>query len=342
MQYPQVHVMRYMGNKGKLLEFIIPRLEELISPGDTVLDLMSGTCSISYALKPHYRVFANDIQSYAHVVAMALIENPGRQISRERATAELGKHIHASEQDAHCRFFQSHYTDTYFSYRQCRDIDTIRCAINQVPDIYRRSLYLTALIFAMCYAQSTTGHFAQYLPKEHPRLAALRRINLREAFYSKCGDLEVIPSPRDNRAFRLEATACLSTVRQEKVSLVYLDPPYSAAQYSRFYHLLETAVLYDRPRLKFKGLYRHSRSRSDFCYGNRAAAAFESVISRTRQELGASLAISYSDSGLLPLEQLVTLCRRYYRHVDVVVHSHPHSSQGKGKKSVKEFLVRCF
>jgi adenine-specific DNA-methyltransferase len=334
--------MRYMGNKKKLLDFIVPCVEALTKPGDTILDLMSGTCSVAYALKHRNRLLVNDIHAYSHTIGLALVENSCRQVSRQLAERDLQPFILSNTLQETFSFFQSHYADTYFSYPQCRDIDSIRFAIEEVNDPYQKAVYLTILIFAMCYSQSTSGHFAQYLHPQHARLQPLRLIDLKEVFFNKCDELRIAaPACSGNKAFCLDAADCISTVKDEGVRLVYLDPPYSAAQYSRFYHLLETMVLYDSPRLSFKGLYRQNRYHSPFCYRSRVAGAFKQLVLLSRRVLNANLVISYSDRGLLPLDELVALCRDEYNEVDVLFHSHPHSSQGKGVNTVREVLIRC-
>jgi adenine-specific DNA-methyltransferase len=33
-----------------------------------------------------------------------------------------------------------------------------------------------------------------------------------------------------------------------KADVVYIDPPYNSRQYSRFYHVLETLIKWDKPK----------------------------------------------------------------------------------------------
>ena len=60
--YPQIQILRYMGNKRGLLNWLMPILEEQLGVGDTVLDLFAGTSSVGYALKAKNKIIANDIQ----------------------------------------------------------------------------------------------------------------------------------------------------------------------------------------------------------------------------------------------------------------------------------------
>lgn len=62
------------------------------------------------------------------------------------------------------------------------------------------------------------------------------------------------------------------------VDLVYMDPPYSTANYSRFYHIPETLVRYDYPSCDSKGCYRNDRHKSNFSNPRLVNAEFESGI----------------------------------------------------------------
>ena len=43
IMYDNIQTIRYMGNKNKLLDFIIPEIEKITTPKSIVCDLMSGT-----------------------------------------------------------------------------------------------------------------------------------------------------------------------------------------------------------------------------------------------------------------------------------------------------------
>ncbi len=350
-----VHVMRYMGNKAPLLPFLLPVLEDLAAPGQPVLDLMAGTCAVGYAMKPRHPVWCNDVQAYSHVIGLALVENGGRRVTARRAREVLSPSF--DPPGPLCEpsggtapgFFETTYADTYFSRAQCREIDGLRSAIEAVPDPYERALYLTALIHAMCYAQSTPGHFAQFLPPDHPRVGYLRALSIRDAFLDKCDDLaRLTPSPYPCRATRGTWEDALDgrlapgprVLDPDALRLVYVDPPYSQEQYSRFYHLLDTMVLGDRPAVEHKARYRVDRFKSDFCYRSRARRAFEGLFAAVAAACPrASLAVSYGSRGLVPLDDLVVLLRRHFRRVAVHRRPHAHSSLGKGAAPVEEYLL---
>ncbi|MEW6524798.1 MAG: DNA adenine methylase [Bacillota bacterium] len=328
-RYPWLQVIRYMGSKLALVDFIAPVLESLAG-GQGIADLMAGSHAIGFALKPYLAIFANDVQHYSYVVGKALLDDPGDPVDGRALAFAIRDQLAAPTRG----FFESTYADTYLSRSQCREVDAIRRAAGAVPEPGRYRC-LAALLYAMCYCQSTPGHFAQFLPAHHPRVQTLRALSIQEAFWNKLGELEQIKPGHPANSVHCRPVEDL--VLPPHVGVAYLDPPYSSEQYSRFYHLLETAVLYDDPRVQHKAGYRTGRFRSDFCYPARVEGAFRRVLSRLPP--GVRVAVSYSDRGLLPVDTLVSLVRERYRRVEVLSHRHRHSSLGKGTSGVREYLV---
>ena len=114
-----------------------------------------------------------------------------------------------------------------------------------------------------------------------------------------------------------------------RADCIYADPPYTAQQYSRFYHILETLVLYDYPDLQLhpwnsssftQGLYRKDRHKSIFCSKAGAPVAFEALFS-IASEVTDCLVLSYSSttsgSGnprMIETEFISKLAKKYFGH----------------------------
>ncbi len=95
----------------------------------------------------------------------------------------------------------------------------------------------------------------------------------------------------------------------EQIDILYLDPPYTSAQYASLYHLLETIARWDFPTL-------HGIS------GKRDTVSLNSALSSKREVLNAlqqivssgryrHLLMSYSDDSLLSHETLMDLFQKY-------------------------------
>ena len=221
-------------------------------------------------------------------------------------------------------------------------IAAIRSRIKDVSNKTKQTIYLTALATAMSTCQSSSGHFAQYMPKEHPRIRALRQMDLFHYFQEKCMEIEIFISNYRNIVFGMDGVELLQSSELKSCappgSLVYLDPPYSSAQYSRYYHLLETVFLDDEPEVDFKGLYRLNRFQSDFSSPKKVTDAFEKVIKFSSLS-HYNLIISYSDGGLIALDKLRNLCSNYYSTVELKYELYPHSMQGRGQLNDRHEVI---
>jgi hypothetical protein len=245
----------------------------------------------------------------------------------------------------------------------------------------KRVHYLAALLLTASVSTSGTSHFAQprHLRKdsEVDAMARRRRIDVVETFRSFCAELRDFVAATSyvagNRALVGDYRALLEPVdgggstalrfRPEAASdLVYMDPPYTADHYSRFYHVLEVLAAYDYPPLArgadgrvVRGRYPviERRFQSPFCVRRSVEAEFDRVI-RGAAATGAKLVISYGyPSGLLfkvyagqrprrdPIARLEALCLASYAAVKTLRRPFLHSGQGDKNLSVEELLVVC-
>lgn len=338
IKYPFIQTIRYMGNKGKLLDLIIPEIERITNAGDLVCDIMAGTNAIGYSLKSRNRVITNDIQYYSYVIARCLLGSY-KIPTKEKMHEDLDENIKINRECKKYSFFVDNYTDTYFSGHQCLDIDSIRYAIEKVAEENIRFYYLTLLMSAMCKAQSTTGHFAQYMNKDHKRIIPLRQLSIYDLFFSKSDDFaDFIEKGYDNINYNLDYKEMFKLEIMNDVKCFYLDSPYTTDQYSRFYHILETICKYDNPKLEHKAKYRNDRIQSDFCYKKSVLNEFTNIISFCKSKK-AKLVISYSNHGVIGVDELIALAKEYYEKVTVKKMDYDHSSQGKGTIEIQEILL---
>ena len=336
------NTIRYMGTKASLLDYIIPEIEKVTNINGVVLDLMSGSNAVSYALKRNFTVYTNDVQMYSYIISLAVIVNQTEKISSNLAKIDLYDFYYNNKKERFFDFFEKTYSNTYFSTEQCSDIDSIRYAINEVEcSNERKCLYLLALMCAMCKVQSTPGHFAQFMPSSNPRIVPLQKMNLFNEFILKCDQYsDLIFNSRINRAFCSDYKILLKDETIKNVNTIYLDSPYSQEQYSRFYHILETVVRYDSPNVNFKAKYREDRFKSGFCYKKCVKKEFENILSFCKSS-NKNIVISYSNRALFPIVDLVDLCSSYFKNVSQKAIDYKHSTQGKGNNDIKEYVITC-
>lgn len=238
------------------------------------------------------------------------------------------------------------YAGTYFGATQAVRMEQIRSAVTELAnqgsvDEWQTAALLTALSSAASRAVYSAGkHFAQPLRISAAgfhsrRLLSDRAVDIDLAFAAGMTDLAraARPAGEKHQAEVVEAQTIDGTrLEAMNVQSVYADPPYTAQQYSRFYHLLDVLVagipaeLQTRSAQVTTGLYPAARYASPFCSRTRAPSAF-SALARNARDADARLVISYSVSAResignarsIGLEQLLEVVRAEYGRGNVVV-----------------------
>jgi len=256
---------------------------------------------------------------------------------------------------SHC-LFTTRYTGSYFGLAQAVQLDAIRYGADQASTLglisnEEHRWALLALCRSITSISNSTGHFAQYLtpsPTNIHRVLGKRRRCAWAYWLEALEDMRAVGDAgwrASNRVFHGDAVDVLKEISAQNArpAIIYADPPYTNDQYSRYYHLLETALLYDYPAADGKGLYREGRFRSSFSLARDVDDSFERMISEAG-ETGASLIISYPSDGLLPnsLERIPELMVEHFSHVQYpLVIPHKHSTLGASKGREKEDVEEC-
>lgn len=255
-------------------------------------------------------------------------------------------------QQVHCLLTCLHGA-TYLGVRQAIDLDSIRYAADYLLDASE----VTAeehrwMVLALCQTLSTvsnsTGHFAQYLSPSDTniqRVVRKRRLNCWSIWSTALRDSHPLGSVawrRGNRIFKSDAVALLKKLSMSvgKPAVIYADPPYTSDQYSRYYHVLENAVLYDYPAVSGKGQYRPDRFTSGFSLKAGVDNSFKELV-RAAAELRSVFILSYPTNGLLKdsTKRVLELLMEQFAYVDQpLVIPHLHSTMG-GSKGVHKQAV---
>lgn len=211
----------------------------------------------------------------------------------------------------------SYYGGTYFGIGQALDIDRIRLKIerarrNENIGVWEEAVLLTALLSAASEVVYSPGkHFAQYhsvrrdkdLSFQRRRILRDRSLNLEDIFKDRTRSvLRYAASIKgEHQALKVPFEAFLEDTQPlEDCNLIYADPPYTAQQYSRFYHVPEQLSRYEVPELQIhrgsitKGLYPAGKHKSRFCSKRKAPQAFRDLAGLA-DRVSADLAISYAE-----------------------------------------------
>lgn len=384
---PSPSLIKYMGSKTKIINFIIDGINSVHQKDRPVLDLFAGSASLAGAIGKQCNFVSNDIQKYSkilsqtylvnlssediptlneiHQKALSIIQNNVRKkyivnyfelknINEFNILEENQKNLINQELDYPYHLFAKNYSGTWWSYEQCLWIDALR----QVADDYKNEslypIFLASLMYSMAYCSQGTGHYAQYRDAKTNSsfndICIYRKKEIFQFFSKKFIELSNF-SLKNNNQFN---STFLSKDFKDALDIfeggtVYADPPYCFVHYSRFYHALETLILYDYPKIQkknniiVKGRYREERHQSPFCIKTKVEGAFLNMFSRVK-DTESQLALSYSNTGMISLEKMMEMACSIWNSskIEILTTDHQHMTLGRTGsryRDVKECLL---
>lgn len=359
------HLMKYMGSKRELLDFIISSINDLDIESNWFCDLFSGTSVVGCSLKDEYNVQINDIQIYTSIFANTYLPNINKSINstelekiKDRVLFYVDEFyrkypdlifdynsidnyenltkFEAQQQnliynnfEIGFHLFVKYYSGTYWSYTQCVWIDSIRAVAEEYKGKSDYYIILSSLIYAMSYTSQSTGHFAQFRDVTESNMHDIMLYRIRDIWtYFEKKFLEILNAVDVEVTNRYTITTLdyLDCLRLiERNTIVYADPPYSSVHYSRFYHAIETLIRYDYPNVKYKGRYREDRHQSPFGKKTEVKDAFGKLFKGVKNK-NSHLILSYSDNGMITQDEIMEIGNSIM------------GNQYKGDIQVKEYM----
>ncbi|EGT4878867.1 hypothetical protein DBN29_08990 [Clostridioides difficile] len=260
--------------------------------------------------------------------------------------------------------FTLYYSSSYFGIKQSMEIDSIRYAIEFIESEITKSILFTSLFFAMkecVFAKD--GHMAQPLNMEtsKKRMLKLKERSIYDIFIGKLKEFntdEFVLSQNENKCFNKDFRTLLETEEsiKDEVGFIYIDPPYTDMQYSRYYHILNTVVLYDYPEISLsrgaisKGIYREGRYQSPLSQRKHALNEIDFLFSFCNEnKINVALSYAYpidtekqaTNRYTASIEDLINVAKKYFGdNVKVVHEEYSHANnRNSDKKNVLEYLI---
>ena len=300
--------MRYIGNKTRLLPFILRTLKRSGIGVGSVHDAFAGTASVSRALKQKgWRVHSSDLLMSSYVFQRAYVAADSSDPLLEAMSEELGS-LPPRE-----GFITEHFSPSdgssgsgrmYFTPENAGRIDAAREELEEwrkggkvdEDDYY---LLLAAIIEGADRVANTAGVYASYMKRWQPN--AKRRFELVTE--------EPVKGAQPAQAMLMDATDAARLIGA--VDLLYIDPPYNARQYVAYYHIPEILArgwTDSEPSIRGKvGLLAGEEGRSQWSHGRRVQRLFTALLAAS----GAGHAlISFNSEGHLAPDALHTLLTR--------------------------------
>lgn len=267
---------RYIGNKAKLTQWIKQLILLHTSSNASFFDVFAGTGSVANALSSHFQhVIVNDLLHANRVIYQAFWgvgEVDKNKIQHIAQTIQTCK-----TDDLPNNYFSDNFGGKFFSEPVAKQIGFAReylDRLNLTPK--EHSILLASLIYSADKISNTVGHFDAYIKKDiasKPLPFDLINWSIQEKF----------------QIFQEDAN---QLVRQQSADVVYLDPPYNSRQYSRFYHVYETLVKWNKPILSGVAMKPNAENMSDYCRST-APTVFADLVANIQAKY---IVVSYNNT----------------------------------------------
>ncbi len=313
--YNYYDMKRYIGNKEKILSTIESFIDDNKINVKSFVDLYAGTGSVSEYFRSKYIVHANDIMHYSFVVLKAKLSF--KTVPEFKKFIEIFKHdpideLNKLEKPKGKAIIYNNFSPVanrkYFTEENSLIIDAAR----QEIDLWKKDeliseeewYYLLACIITAVNSKgNTTGTFGAFL-KEFSN-SSIKRIEFKH--------LE-IKIGKKGKVYSQDGKKLISKI---KADIAYLDPPYTAIDYSQAYHLLESLSIYDETEYKgITGRRINNEKVSRYTKKNSALEEFdETLMNAIKIE---NVLLSYSSHGIIEEKDIVKVMKKYYEEVVIL------------------------
>lgn len=330
--------MRYLGSKTKLLSSIEEVIMDNNLTGEVFLDLFAGTGCVGDYFKDRYKIVSNDFLFYSYILNYAKLKNshvPEFKNFKSDNSKDIFEWLNSlSFIPDETYFFYENYTPKggrmFFTEKNGIKIDGIRKTIEDlyINRIISKNEYyylLASMVESVTKISNTSGTYEAFFKFWDTRAEK---------------DFELQPLEINNITLYGDNIICNKDsnelVREIKGDIAYIDPPYTVTQYISAYHILETLVKYDNPCIKGIGGKRERAGKNSlYAQKSKAKQKFEDLL---RQVQCKHILISYSNQGLIPIDELCELARCFAKENKIKIYNFDyreyqnHRSSNKGKR----------
>ena len=242
---------RYIGCKAKLTDWIFDILQKQTHNVHSFCDIFAGTGSVSNkAIHLYNNVIMNDFL-YSNNIMYKAFFGIGTW-DKNKLYNILDAFNGINPDDISDNYFSINYGGKYFDENSAKLIGHIRNVIEDIKPTLTEKEYcilLASLIYSIDKIANTLGHFEAYIKKEiKPKKFIMRLI-----------DAQCVSGVK---IYQEDANTLARNIHTD---VLYMDPPYNSRQYSRFYHVYEVLVKWDKPQLSGTARKPKPEHMSDYC-----------------------------------------------------------------------------
>jgi len=269
---------RYIGNKAKLTDWIMEIIHKETEGNETFIDIFSGTAIVAReAMKTYKNVVLNDILFSNNIAYIAFFDNS--KWDSKKIVDIVNEYNTLNPQEIKENYFSKNFGGKFYEKEVSKLIGHIREDIESRKNELNEkeySILLTSLIYTIDRLANTVGHFDAYIKKPIVK----RPLNFR------------LIQTEDFAGAKIYNEDSNKLVKQLKGDIAYIDPPYNSRQYSRFYHIYENLVKWEKPKLYGVALKPEPENMSKYCTV-KAKDAFKDLVQNLDVKY---LAVSYNNT----------------------------------------------
>lgn len=270
---------RYIGCKAKLVDWIFELIQKETHDVHSFCDIFAGTGSVSNRAVCLYEyVIINDFLYSNYLLYNAFFGNG--DWNEEKLLQILNEFNQIEAKAIPNNYFSDNYGDKYFDMLSAKKIGYIRDSIEERKNSLTEKEYcilIASLIYSIDRIANTIGHFEAYRKvKVVPQNLVIKLIDVKQ-----CPNVDI---------YRKDANQLAKEICTD---IVYMDPPYNSRQYSRFYHLYEVLVKWDKPLLYSDAAKpKFTENNSDYCR-TAALGAFADLVAHVDTKY---IVVSYNNT----------------------------------------------
>ena len=321
-KYLTEQIITYLGNKRKLLSDIAEEVERILNELGVdkakICDIFSGSGIVARMLKQYSsRLYVNDLESYSYVINDCYLTN--KEDFNEAFYDKLLEGVNSAELVE--GVVTEHYAPdddenilegerVFYTHRNAMLIDTIRKAVDDMPESYKK-YFLAPLLYEASVHTNTSGVFKGFYKSKESNVGkfggegenSLDRI---------CGNITLKkPVFSDHSCqvslFKEDANVFAKHIRG--LDITYMDPPYNQHPYGSNYFMLNTILdnkvgenissVAGIPSNWNKSLYNKKKN---------ALSTFEELISDIDSKY---VIVSYNNEGFISYDEMSAMLGRY-------------------------------
>lgn len=264
----KIHNRRYTGSKYKISNWIKGILEKECNDAISFCDLFAGTGVVTDALIDKYStIYMNDFLFSNEIIYKAFYKKEDYDLAKIIQFLQKYKNLDPNTLDDN--YVSINFGNKFFEYNDSKIIGYIREDIEKSKEILNDreySILIASLLYSFDRCANTVGHYEAYR----------KNVQLKSEFKFELIN-PVIKSSQDKREIVITRKDSNELAKEISADLVYIDPPYSSRQYSRFYHVLETIVKWNKPELFGEALKPVPENMSNYC-SSKAIDSFNELI----------------------------------------------------------------